>query len=210
MGLLSEGRNHPYGLEEMIRARNMREWTKIGKSSIYRLLNELESLYLDETNDPSEIKEIREYDDALHFGKDPILEFFEEEVDGRKRKVYALTPAGSYVLAEKVFVVLSNFQGRNDENEQVYGDEDFYIAFSYIGILPKDRQIKALSLSIERMKKHILYMKDGLEKSKQWPFFITGLFLHPMMILKTDIEFFTLILNKIQQGETHLDVNKWL
>ena len=42
LGLLAERPRHGYEIEEVIEARGMREWTAIGFSSIYYLLNKLE------------------------------------------------------------------------------------------------------------------------------------------------------------------------
>jgi DNA-binding PadR family transcriptional regulator len=43
LGLIAEGPRHGYQVEQDIAARGMREWTEIGFSSIYYVLNKLES-----------------------------------------------------------------------------------------------------------------------------------------------------------------------
>lgn len=42
LGLLSEKPKHAYEIENDIKERDMRYWTEISKSSIYKLLNKLE------------------------------------------------------------------------------------------------------------------------------------------------------------------------
>ena len=42
LSLIAEGPQHGYEIEKLIEARNMRAWTEIGFSSIYRILNKLE------------------------------------------------------------------------------------------------------------------------------------------------------------------------
>lgn len=42
LGLLAEQPRHGYEIEQVIERRNMREWTEIGFSSIYAILNRLE------------------------------------------------------------------------------------------------------------------------------------------------------------------------
>ena len=42
MGLLAEQPRHGYEIEQVIEERNMRQWTEIGFSSIYAILNRLE------------------------------------------------------------------------------------------------------------------------------------------------------------------------
>jgi DNA-binding PadR family transcriptional regulator len=54
MGLLLEGPNYPYRIEQLIEERNMREWTEIGFSSIYYLLNKLEQEGLVRVREDSE------------------------------------------------------------------------------------------------------------------------------------------------------------
>ena len=201
MALLSETHQdrsgmHPYRIEELIKKRNMREWTKIGKSSIYRILDELEKLPKVDLND-----------DMAEF-RDKLVVSYPEEVDGRTRRIYALTTLGWEVLKDKIFEVLSNFLSRHDEEQRVYADEDFYIAFTYIGHLPKRKQLKALNSSIGLMKDHIKYLKERLDESKQHPFCVQGLFLHPIMILKVDIEFLELAIDKIQLGEMDFNEDK--
>ncbi|HUV26505.1 MAG TPA: PadR family transcriptional regulator, partial [Anaerolineales bacterium] len=42
LSLIAEQPRHGYDIEQVIEARGMREWTEIGFSSIYYLLNKLE------------------------------------------------------------------------------------------------------------------------------------------------------------------------
>jgi DNA-binding PadR family transcriptional regulator len=70
LSLLAEKPRHAYEIEQVIEARNMRDWTEIGFSSIYRILSKLEdSGWLAGVMQPPE-------------GRGPA------------RKVYTLTPAG--------------------------------------------------------------------------------------------------------------------
>ena len=53
LSILAEGPMHGYGLEQIIQGRNMREWTQIGFSSIYYILNKLMKLgWAEKTFDP--------------------------------------------------------------------------------------------------------------------------------------------------------------
>jgi DNA-binding PadR family transcriptional regulator len=70
LSLLSEQPRHAYEIEQVIEERNMRDWTEIGFSSIYRLLSKLETAgWLSSQLQPPE-------------GRGPA------------RKVFQLTPAG--------------------------------------------------------------------------------------------------------------------
>lgn len=77
LGLLIEGPKHAYQLEQDIEARGMREWTEIGFSSIYYLLNKAaEQGWVDARQAPS--------------------------AQGPPRKVYTLTDQGRGALREAV------------------------------------------------------------------------------------------------------------
>lgn len=84
--LLVEKPRHGYEIEEVIEQRGMREWTDIGFSSIYYLLNKLEKAGLVEKS----LQEI---------GRGPA------------RKVFRLTPAGFHSLREGTLELLSRFKG---------------------------------------------------------------------------------------------------
>lgn len=82
LGLVFEQPCYGYQLEQVIEARGMREWTDIGFSSIYHVLNKLEKAQLlaSETT-PSQ--------------------------DGPGRKIYHITTAGTQQLRDEVFRCLS-------------------------------------------------------------------------------------------------------
>ncbi|MFX1309968.1 MAG: PadR family transcriptional regulator [Promethearchaeota archaeon] len=172
LGLLAEEESHPYKLEQKITERGMRNWTNIGEhfslSTIYRILDRLELKGL--------------------------VEFYEEEVDNRSRKVYKITNKGYKILKNRVFNTIYHYYGKFDE--------DFYVAYSLMFyILSKEELIEAVSNSIKLMKKHIIELKEMLDQYSSMPLNITGLFIHPIKILETDVEFLEMILEKIEKGE---------
>ncbi|MFX1411077.1 MAG: PadR family transcriptional regulator, partial [Promethearchaeota archaeon] len=172
LGLINEkmyeGGCHTYDINKRIEERGMRDWTNIGAdfslSTIYRTLDRLEN--------------------------DELVESFEEEIDGRTRKIYKITNYGYEVLRNKVYEVLYNYSGKNDE--------DFYVAFSMFPILIPEEQIEVFSHSLESIKIH----RKGLEKMldemlsnfSKMPINVTGLFIHPIKILEADEKFFEMVL----------------
>lgn len=85
LGLLSERPKHAYEIESDIKERDMRYWTEISMSSVYKLLNKLE--------------------------KDKLLESeMKLSKNNLSQKVYSLTPAGEQVLKEKLEELLSAWQ----------------------------------------------------------------------------------------------------
>ena len=167
LGLLAETPSHAYSINQRIEERGMRDWTAIGKSSIYRIMIELEDTKL--------------------------VEYYEEEVDHRKRKVYTITDYGAKILKEKVYNVIKGFIGRNDEG--------FYVAFSMLPLLNTEEMIEALSYSIKTMKKHKLELENMLKVNPNFPINVSGLFIHPIKILETDILFMEWVIEKINGGD---------
>jgi DNA-binding PadR family transcriptional regulator len=90
LGLISEESSNGKKIDEKIEKRGMRDWTSIGKSSIYGVLKKLE--------------------------KDGLVKSWIEELDNRMIRVYDITPFGFDVLKRKVKLILHNYYGRNDED----------------------------------------------------------------------------------------------
>jgi DNA-binding PadR family transcriptional regulator len=166
LGLVAEFPSHAYSINQRIDERGMRDWTSIGKSSIYNDLSNLE--------------------------EKGLVESYREEVDNRIRKVYSITDYGSKILKTKTYNVLKEFIGKNDE--------DFYVAFSMLPILTEDQQIKAFKNSLKTIVKHKKELEDMLEENANMPLNVRGLFLHPIKILETDMEFLNLVLDEIKSG----------
>jgi DNA-binding PadR family transcriptional regulator len=85
LGLLSEHPKHAYEIESDIKERDMRYWTEISMSSVYKLLNKLE--------------------------KDKLLESeLRISKNNLSQKVYSITAAGDSALKEKLQELLSAWQ----------------------------------------------------------------------------------------------------
>ncbi|MBY9020960.1 MAG: helix-turn-helix transcriptional regulator [Candidatus Lokiarchaeota archaeon] len=167
LGLVAETPSHAYNINQRIEERGMRDWTAIGKSSIYRIIQELENTKL--------------------------VDSYLEDVDNRRRKVYTITDYGARVLKEKVYSVIKEFAGKNDE--------DFYVAFSMLPLLTKEQLIESFFYSIETMKKHKIELEKMLESNQNFPINVSGLFIHPIKILETDILFLEWVIEKISKGD---------
>ena len=82
LGLLSEKAKHAYQIERDVEHRDMRSWTDLSQSTIYRQLT------------------------SLH--RAGLVESAEEVVDGRARKVYSLTDAGLDALRDRLLGLLTD------------------------------------------------------------------------------------------------------
>lgn len=84
LGLLSERPMHAWEIERTVEHRDMRSWTDLSTSTIYKHLVALEN--------------------------DRRVDSVEEVRDGRLRKVYAITPEGSEALRHRLRELLSTPQ----------------------------------------------------------------------------------------------------
>lgn len=82
MGLLSEGSMHPYQIEKEVKFRDMRFWTELSMSSIYKLLRKLEK-------------------EKLVIRKDEVTQ------ENRLRKLYTNSKKGKDALLTKLESILS-------------------------------------------------------------------------------------------------------
>jgi DNA-binding PadR family transcriptional regulator len=83
LGLLSEDSMHPYQIEKEVTFRDMRFWTELSMSSIYKLLRKLEK-------------------EELVFRRDVI------SPENRLRKLYSISSKGKKALSTKLENMLSN------------------------------------------------------------------------------------------------------
>jgi len=129
--------------------------------------------------------------------KNGLVESWMEEENNRLVKIYQITNEGTKLLKNKIYKVLNEFIGRNDP--------DFYMAFSMLPYLTKEEQIEVFSNSLNRIKKHKIELEKMLEENSKMPLNVRGLFIHPIKILKTDIEFLEYVLEEINRGGGQVD-----
>jgi len=121
-----------------------------------------------------------------------LLDSWSEEENNRLVKIYKIRHKGAKLLKKTIYKVLNEFIGRNDP--------DFYLAFSMLPYLSEIEQIEVFSNSISIIKKHKLELEKMLEENSKTPLNVRGLFIHPIKILKTDIEFLEMVLEEIKKG----------
>ena len=88
LGLVAEYPSHGKDINYRIEERGMRNWTAIGKSSVYGVLKKLK--------------------------EDGFVESWVEEEDNRAVKMYQITNLGTKILKKKVYRVLYDFTGKSD------------------------------------------------------------------------------------------------
>ena len=141
------------------------------------------------------------YNDLGNLEENGLVDSYTEEVDNRIRKIYQITEKGSYNLKKKIYDTLNEYEGRNDP--------DFYMAFSMLPFLSKQEQLEVFSNSLNKIKKHKKELEDMLKSNINQPLNVKGLFIHPIKILQTDIEFLEIILEEIQKGAGQVDTKDY-
>ena len=126
-----------------------------------------------------------------------LVDSWSEEENNRLVKIYKITSKGTKLLKKKIYNVLNEFIGRNDP--------DFYMAFSMLPYLSEIEQIEVFSNSVITIKKHKLALEEMLDENAKTPLNVRGLFIHPIKILQTDIEFLEMVLDEIKSGVGKID-----
>ena len=121
-----------------------------------------------------------------------LVESWIEEEDNRVVKVYKITENGFRILKDKVYNVLKEYYGRNGE--------DFYVAFSMLPLLSIEEQVESISGSIKKLKVHIKELEEMVSQIPHMPLNVRGLFIHPIKVMQTDVEFLEEILEEVKEG----------
>ncbi len=121
-----------------------------------------------------------------------LVDSWSEEENNRLVKIYKITEKGTKLLIKKIYKVLNEFIGRNDP--------DFYMAFSMLPYLTEEEQVEVFTNSLNTIKKHKLELEKMLNENSKMPLNVRGLFIHPIKILQTDIEFLEEVIEEIKKG----------
>jgi len=114
LGLLSEGAKHPYQIEKDVQFRDMRYWTELSMSAIYKLLSKLE--FMNYVESKTEISE-----------------------ENRARKVYQLTQDGEEAFREKIRELLSAAEHVRWEVDVAFYNFDMMDKTEQLGLLTSYR-----------------------------------------------------------------------
>ncbi|MFX1236242.1 MAG: PadR family transcriptional regulator [Promethearchaeota archaeon] len=130
---------------------------------------------------------------ASYLEENGLVGSYEEEYDNRVRKIYKITDFGYNILIDKVYKVLKEFNGLNDPN--------FYVAFSMFQLLTPEQITEAIQNSIKKIRVNLKELKEALEQNSNLGLNVRGLFIHPIKILETDLEFLKEVLKEINEGD---------
>ena len=170
--LLAERPRHGYEIEEVIEARGMREWTAIGFSSIYYLLNKLEK---------------------GGGAKRPALAAsrLEQGAGGPARKVYQITPAGMAALREGALAALADAEG---------GNETLLLGLANLAVLGKEEVMAALRVQRQGLIERRERVAGRAAEQGPMPDFVEVLFDYSQRMMAARLAWLESFMDRIESG----------
>lgn len=115
LGLLSEGDKHPYQIEKDVQYRDMRFWTELSMSSIYKLLKKLEE-------------------------NEMVTCTTELTEENRARKIYSIAEEGAAALREKLAEILKEPEHIRWQADIAFYNLDVYAKAEQLMLLTEYRR----------------------------------------------------------------------
>ncbi len=170
--LLAERPRHGYEIEEVIEARGMREWTAIGFSSIYYLLNKLEK------------------DGGV---KRPALaeSHLEQGTGGPARKVYQITPAGMAALQGGALASLADAEG---------DDRSLMLGLANLAVLGKEEVMAALRVQRQGLIERRERVARRAAEQGPMPDFVEVLFDYSQRMMAARLAWLESFMDRIESG----------
>ncbi len=135
LGLLTEGEKHPYQIEKDVQFRDMRFWTELSMSAIYKTLVKLETLgYVESSTEISE--------------------------ENRARKIYKITPEGIEAFKDKLTELVAEPEHVRWQSEIAFYNFDIFPKDTQITLLKSYRKKLEEKISCYRDLEAFL-IKDG-------------------------------------------------
>lgn len=185
LGLVAEGPRHGYQIEQDIEQRGMRNWTEIGFSSIYYILNKLEKAgWL--VSALSELALSVEPPEALDTQPAP-------RAGGPARRVYQVTGEGRAALREAVRRRLAEPRPRSG---------DFELALANLPVLAPEEARAALEIQRSALRTRLerlidKWAADQAAAPGDLPPHVNALFDHSLAMIRAELKW----LNRYLDGE---------
>jgi PadR family transcriptional regulator PadR len=172
LGLIAEGESYPYDLLKKIEERQMHNWTNIGQSSIYGVMDKLEDLKL-------------------------IITRTKTSEQNRTQKLLTITEKGKQVLKAKILSILSRdmYMGRDWDLAFSNLKHDFISREEKIDALEK-----CVQTLLENRKALESRMEFGKQIfGEHPPLQFRGLFQHALKVIAANIEFCNEVVEELKQ-----------
>ncbi|AJS58143.1 PadR family transcriptional regulator [Paenibacillus sp. IHBB 10380] len=161
-----------YEINKLIEKRGYREWAKIGTTSIYAGLQKLKEKRLIQSESPTD-----------KFGKGPLPVKF------------AITENGKQLLRIEIIDCLSSTRER---------DNRFDLGIAALPLIHKEEAIEALKKRDEFLRETSLHIRGQYEAQggEKLPLHVWALFLHPISLIETELQFIAELISKLEGGAT--------
>ena len=173
LGLVAEQKeSYPYELLKKIEQREMRNWTNLGQSSIYGVIEKLETMEL-------------------------IITKTKTSDQNRTQKLLTITEKGKQVLKERILSILSQdmYMGRDWDLSFSNLKHDFISREEKIEALEK-----CIQTLLENKKALETRMEAGKQIfGDNPPLQFRGLFLHALKVIGANIEFCNEVIEELKQ-----------
>lgn len=182
LGLAAEGPQHGYQIEQTIATRGMREWTEIGFSSIYYILNKLEK--------------------SGWLASEVMLVSGSEGRGGPARRVYQLTGAGLAVLRSAVRERLAHPRLRSG---------DFDLALANQPVLPPGEAREALQENRDGLRQRLEQVRAKLDSDRAgaqraghpFPVHVEALFSRSLALMQAELDWLNKYLSQLETGDAN-------
>ncbi len=160
LGLLTEGDKHPYQIEKDVQFRDMRFWTELSMSAIYKALVKLETLgYVESTTEISEENRARKIyritEDGISTFKDKLTELVAEPEHLRWQADVAFYNFDIFPK-EQQLKLLSNYQTKLEEKITEYRALETFLKEEGCSIYPQSISLRPIFM----MQGEILWVED--------------------------------------------------
>lgn len=166
LGLLCEGPKHPYQIEKDVQFRDMRFWTELSMSAIYKSLTKLEFMnFVESTTEISEGNRARKIyritEDGLMAFKDKLTELLQEPEHLRWQVDIAFYNLDVFELDEQV-LLLSNYRASLEKMIGEYRNLEAFMLEHQCSLYPLSISLRPIYL----MEGEIRWVDDFIAKIK--------------------------------------------
>lgn len=172
LGLIAEGKSYPYELMKKIEERQMKNWTNIGQSSLYGVINKLE-------------------EEGLITSKIITSE------QNRTQKMLSITDKGFKVLKEKIIAILSYYPRRTRDWSLAFSNIKILTSEEKIKVF--ETCIDVLNENKQQLLERLEFGKSVFPEKP--PLHFRGLFTHALKMIDASIEFCEEVLKELREEE---------
>ena len=172
LGLIAEGKSYPYDLLKKIEERQMRNWTNIGQSSVYGVIEKLEAMELIETEQTT-------------------------SEQNRAQILLTITEKGKQVLKANILNILSHDRYMGRDWDLAFSNLKFPFISKVETIEALEECVKRLRENRTALESRMELGKKVFGGHP--PLQFRGLFVHALKVIAANIEFCNEVIEELKQ-----------